>query len=91
MMAEREKMMTDMKAADQRLDARHHDEHRLRHGEDGGDRRRRHRNGDAATDDAECMVKMHEGMMSHMMEHMQAGTASMAMCPMRKQMGGTKP
>jgi hypothetical protein len=29
--------------------------------------------------------------MSHMMEHMQAGTDSMAMCPMMKQMGGMKP
>ena len=36
------------------------------------------------------MMKMQEGMMSHMMEHMQAGTASMAMCPMMKQTGGMK-
>jgi len=36
------------------------------------------------------MMKMQEGMMSHMMEHMQAGTGSMAMCPMMKQMGGMK-
>jgi hypothetical protein len=36
------------------------------------------------------MMKMQEGMMSHMMEHMQAGTASMAMCPMMKQMGDMK-
>ena len=28
--------------------------------------------------------------MSHMMEHMQAGAASMAMCPMMKQMSGTR-
>jgi hypothetical protein len=33
---------------------------------------------------------MHEGMMSHMTEHMQAGTGSTAMCPMMKQMGGMK-
>jgi len=26
------------------------------------------------------MMRMQEGMMSHMMEHMQAGTGSMAMC-----------
>jgi hypothetical protein len=37
------------------------------------------------------MMKMQEGMMSHMMEHMQAGSGSMAMCPMMKQMGGKKP
>jgi hypothetical protein len=30
-------------------------------------------------------------MMSHMMEHMQAGAASMASCPMMKQMGGMEP
>jgi hypothetical protein len=36
------------------------------------------------------MMKMQESMMSHMMEHMQAGTGSMAMCPMMKQMGGMK-
>jgi acyl CoA:acetate/3-ketoacid CoA transferase alpha subunit len=36
------------------------------------------------------MMKMQEGMMSHMMEHMQAGAASMAMCPMMKQMGDMK-
>jgi hypothetical protein len=36
------------------------------------------------------MMKMQEGMMSHMMEHMQAGTGSMAMCPMMTQTGGMK-
>jgi hypothetical protein len=36
------------------------------------------------------MMKMQHGMMGHMMEHMQAGKDSMAMCPMMKQMGGTK-
>jgi len=35
-------------------------------------------------------LKMQEGMMSHMMEHMQAGTGSMAMCPMMTPTGGTK-
>jgi len=35
------------------------------------------------------IMGMHEGMMSHMMEHMQAGPQSMAMCPMMK-MGGMK-
>jgi hypothetical protein len=36
------------------------------------------------------MMKMQEDMMSHMMEHMQAGKESMAMCPMMKQTVGTK-
>ena len=36
------------------------------------------------------MMKMQEDMMGHMMEHMQAGKDSMAMCPMMKQMGGMK-
>ena len=36
------------------------------------------------------MMKMQDGMMAHMMEHMQAGKASMAACPMMKQMGGMK-
>jgi hypothetical protein len=38
----------------------------------------------------EGMMTRQEGMMSHMMEHMQAGAASMAMCPMMEQMGGMK-
>ena len=92
MMAEREKMMTGMKAADQRLD-----ELVAKMNTASGmekmtataavvtemvTQRRTMREG---------MMKMHEGMMSHMMEHMQAGAASMAMCPMMKQMGGMKP
>ena len=37
------------------------------------------------------MMKMHEDMMGHIMEHMQAGTESMASCPMMmKHMGDTK-
>ena len=36
------------------------------------------------------MMKMQDGMMSHMMEHMQAGTASMAMCPLMKPTGETQ-
>ncbi len=91
MMAEKEKMMADMKAADQRLD----DLVATMNTASGMEKmaatanvvtemvtqRRTMRDG---------MMKMQEGMMSHMMEHMQAGMASMAMCPM-KQMGGTKP
>lgn len=33
------------------------------------------------------MMKMHQGMMSHMMEHMAEGKDSMAMCPMMKHKG----
>jgi hypothetical protein len=35
----------------------------------------------------ESMMKMQHEMMGHMMEHMQAGKESMAMCPMMKDMG----
>ena len=90
-MAEREQMMTAMKAADQRLD----DLVAKMNTASGMEKmaatatvvtemvtqRRTMRDG---------MMKMQEGMMSHMMEHMQAGTASMTMCPMMKQMGGMK-
>lgn len=34
------------------------------------------------------MMKMHQGMMGHIMEHMQAGPGSMAMCPMMKGQSG---
>jgi hypothetical protein len=92
MMAEREEMMTAMKAADQRLD----DLVATMNTASGMDKmaataavvsemvtqRRTMRDG---------MMKMQEDMMGHMMEHMQAGAASMAMCPMMKQMGGKKP
>ena|SRR3990170_8967931 len=92
MMAEREKMMTAMKAADQRLD----DLVATMNTAAGMEKmaatanvvtemvteRRTMRDG---------MMKMQEGMMSHMMEHMQAGAASMATCPMVKQMDGKKP
>ena len=91
MMAEREKMTADMKAADQRLDslvARMNTA-------SGADKM-------AATATVvtemvtqrrtmqEGMMKMEQGMMTHMMEHMQAGAGSMAMCPMMKQMGDMK-
>lgn len=91
MMAEREEMMTAMKAADQRLD----DLVAKMNTAAGMEKvaatasvvtemvtqRRTIRDG---------MIKMRDGMMSHMMEHMQAGTGSMAMCPMMKQTGGMK-
>ena len=92
MMAEREKMMTGMKAADQRLDELVAEMNTASGMEkmtataavvtEMVTQRRTMREG---------MMKMQQGMMSHMMEHMQAGAASMAMCPMMKQMGGMKP
>ena len=91
MMAEREQMMTDMKAADQRLD----DLVAKMNAASGMEKmaatatvvtelvtqRRTMRDG---------MAKMQHGMMGHTMEHMQAGKDSMAMCPMMKQMGEMK-
>jgi hypothetical protein len=90
MMANHEKMMADMQAADQRLD--------------GLVAKMNAVSGQGKVDATaavvteiatqrktmrEGMMRMHEGMMSHMMEHMQAGPKSMAMCPMMK-MGGMK-
>ena len=90
MMAEHEKMMAEIKAADQRLD--------------GLVTKMNAASGQAKVDATAAtvteivaqrrtmrdrMMGMHEGMMSHMMEHMQAGPQSMAMCPMMK-MGGMK-
>jgi hypothetical protein len=92
MMADREKMMADMKDADQRLD----DLVSKMNAAAGGEKadataavvtemvtQRRARR--------DSMMKMQHGMMAHMMEHMQAGKESMAMCPMMKQMGDMKP
>jgi len=92
MMAERQKMMADMQAADTRLD----DLVAKMNAASGTDRiaptaavvtelveqRRRHR---------EAMMGMQQRMMGHMMQHMQAGKGSMAECPMMKQRGGTRP
>jgi hypothetical protein len=90
MMAEHERMMTDMKAADQRLDELV--------------TKMNAASGQAKVDATAAavteivtqrktmrdrMMGMHQGMMSHTMEHMQAGAQSMAMCPMMK-MGGMK-
>jgi hypothetical protein len=92
MMAERERMMTDMKAADQRLDALVVAMNAASGMEKVSataivvtEMVTQRRAMQAGT------MKMQEGMMSHMMEHMQVGGASMAMCPMMKQMGGMKP
>ena len=90
-MAGREKMMAEMKAADQRLDGLVATMNAASGAEkttataavvtDMVAQRRAMRDG---------MMKMQEGMMGHMMEHMQEGKDSMAMCPMMKQMGGMK-
>ena len=91
MMADHQKMMTEMKDADQRLD----DLIGKMNAASGLERadataavvnemvtqRRTMKDG---------MMKDQHGMMAHMMEHMQAGKDSMAMCPMMKQMGGMK-
>jgi hypothetical protein len=91
MMAEKEKLMADMKAADQRLD----DLVATMNAASGMDKM-------AATSAVvsemvtqrrtmrDAMMKMQEDMMRHMMEHMQAGTASIAMCPMMKRMADMK-
>ena len=90
MMAEHEKMMADMKAADGRLDDLV--------------ARMNSASGQAKVDATAAavteivaqrktmrdrMMQMHQGMMAHMMEHMQAGPQSLAMCPMMK-MGAMK-
>lgn len=90
MMAEHEKMTAEIKAADQRLD--------------GLVTKMNAASGQAKVDAIAAtvteivaqrrtmrdrMMGVHEGMMSHMSEHMQTGPQSMAMCPMMK-MGGMK-
>ncbi len=92
MMAERENMMTGMKAADQRLDGL------VATMDTASGMEKMTATAAVVTEMVtqrrtmrEGMMKMQEGMMSHMMVHMQAGAASMAMCPMMKQMGGIKP
>jgi hypothetical protein len=91
MMAEHEKMTTDMKAADRRLDDLVAKMNIASSTEKAAAtaavvnemviQRRTMRDG---------MMKMQHGMMGHMMEHMQAGKDSMAMCPMMKSMGDMK-
>jgi hypothetical protein len=88
MMGEHEKMMAEIKAADQRLN-----ELVAKMNQASGQAKV-----DAvATTVTELvaqrttmrnrMMQMHQGMMSHMGQHMQAGAQSVAMCPMMK-MGG---
>ena len=92
MMAEREQMMADAKAADQRLDALVV-KMNAASGAEKADataavvselvtQRRTMRDG---------AMKMQHDMMGHMMEHMQAGKDSMAMCPMMKPKGDMRP
>lgn len=92
MKAERDNMMVEMKAADQRLDDLV-SKMSARSGMEKVDataavvsemvsQRRAMRDG---------MMKMQEGMMAHMMEHMQAGPDSMTMCPMMNMMKMMKP
>lgn len=89
MMAQHEKMMTEMKAADQRLSdlvAKMNsassqakvDATAAVVNELVSQRKAMH----------EHMMAMQHGVASHMMEHMQAGADSMAACPMMKGMGG---
>ena len=85
MMADHQKMMADMKAADQKLD--------------GLVTAMNAASGPAKVDAVAAavteivaqrkamhggMMGMHQKMAGHMMEHMQAGPNSMAMCPMMK-------
>lgn len=92
MMAEREKMMAEMKTADQRLDtlvvAMNTASAKTQAAATAVvvteivAQRRAMQAG---------MMKMQDGMMAHMMAHMQDGKDSMAACPMMKPMGGSQP
>jgi hypothetical protein len=91
MMAEREKMMADMKAADQRLDGL------VATMNTASGMEKMAATANVVTEMVtqsramrDGMMKMHESMMSYMMEHMQAGAASMPMCPMMKPAGETQ-
>ena len=92
MMAQRQQMMAEMKASDQRLD----DLVAKMNAASGTEQtaataavvnemvaqRRKHR---------DAMMSMQQGMMGHMMQHMQAGKGSMTACPMMKQRSGARP
>ena len=91
MMAEHEKMMADTKAADQKLDGL------VVQMNTASGAEKTHATATVVTEIVtqrrtmrDGMMKMQHGMMGHMMEHMQAGKDSMAMCPMMKQMGDIK-
>ena len=91
MMAEHEKMMADMKAADQRLDGL------VATMNTASGAEKMAATATAVTEKVtqdrtmrDATMKMQHDMMGHMMEHMQAGKESMASCPMMKQMGSMK-
>src|SRR5512134_2419728 len=91
MMIEHEKMMADVKAADQRLDSL------VAKMNAASDQAKVDATAAAVTEIVaqrktmrESMMKMQHGMMEHMADHMQAGPGSMAMCPIMKEMGGAK-
>ncbi len=92
MMADHEKMMADMKVADQRLDTL------ITKMNAATGMAQPVATATVVTEMVtqsrtmrETMMKAQQGMMSHMMEHMQAGAASMAACPMMKPTAGMKP
>jgi len=85
MMAQHENMMAEMKAADQRL------EDLVAKMNAASGQAKVDATAATVTEIAaqrklmrDRMMAMHQGMMGHMMEHMQAGPQSMAMCPMMK-------
>ena len=89
-MAEHEKMVAEMKAADQRLDEL------VAKMNSASGQAKVDATAAAVTEIVgqrktmrDRMMRMHQGTTRHMMEHMQAGPQSMAMCPMMK-MGGMK-
>jgi hypothetical protein len=87
MMAEHEKMMADMKAADQRLD----ELVATMNAASGMEKMVATASvvTEKVTQDRamrDGMMKMQDDMMGHMMEHMQAGKESMASCSMMKQL-----
>ncbi len=91
MMAEHGKMMADMKAADQRLNDL------VARMNSAAGMEKTTATAAVVTEMVaqsrtmrEGMMKMQQGMMPHMMEHMQEGKDSMAMCPMMKPMGDMK-
>ena len=92
MMAEREKMMADMKAANQRLSEL------VASMNSASGMEKTTATAAVVTEMVaqnrtmhEGMMKMQQDMMTHMMEHMQEGKDSMAMCPMMKHMSDKKP
>ena len=91
MMAEHEKMMADMKAADQLLDEL------VATMNAASGMEKMAATASVVTEEVtqdramrDGMMKMEHDMMGHMMEHMQAGKESMASCPMMNQMSGMK-